>query len=170
MTTLNEQNVHLFESAGLGKAPFRIVAVVERRGPIRQVLPDGIVCEVGAPNQPMGCCKYCYTGIATCYVIRSADGKEFDVGCECVRKTDDKGLKKAVNKHVSAARKASEDKRIAEFSEKFKDPEFRAKLAAIPHPQAWCAEKGETMLDNIEWLWSRSGNAGKIRIIRKWGK
>jgi hypothetical protein len=62
--------VHEFELAGLGRAPFRFVALTEKR--------DG--------------CHYCAHGILwRCHIV-SSDGKHFHVGTDCVKKTGDKGL------------------------------------------------------------------------------
>jgi len=63
-------NVHEFELAGLGKAPFRFVALTEKS--------DG--------------CHFCAHGILwRCHIV-SADNKHFHVGTDCVKKTGDKGL------------------------------------------------------------------------------
>jgi len=88
--------IHAFERAGLGKAPFRCIGVEEKRGPI--TLPNGL--QVGAPGQAMGTCAFCSQGIAECYLIQNADKKQFTVGCDCVRKTGDAGMRKAINMHV----------------------------------------------------------------------
>jgi hypothetical protein len=70
---LDEKDVHPFERAGLGLAPFRFVGVTENM--IRH--PDG-TC------QPGGTCDYCANGIRwECHVL-SADGKRFKVGCDCI--------------------------------------------------------------------------------------
>lgn len=61
--------LHPFESAGLGLSPFKCVDCFDSVG---------------------GSCAFCGTGIRYRYVIESNDGKEFHVGCECVKK---------VNKH-----------------------------------------------------------------------
>lgn len=95
---MEQQNIHKFERAGLGKAPFRFVGLYEDRGPRKTYLPGGIVVEVGAEGQPMGVCKYCGTGIAICCKVRSADGKEFVVGSDCIEKVGDKGLVKTIKR------------------------------------------------------------------------
>ena len=77
MTTVSENTVHPFEKAGLGKAPFHFVGLTENF----IVHPDG-------STQAAGCCDYCHTGIRNEYHIRSTDGNEFVVGCDCVEKLD----------------------------------------------------------------------------------
>jgi len=67
---------HPFEKSGLGYAPFRCVGCRENWF----VMP-------GFGQKPGGTCDYCGTGILYEYVILDKNGKEFVVGCECVRKT-----------------------------------------------------------------------------------
>ena len=164
MTTTKQ---HKFEKAGLGLAPFRLINVIERRGPIREYKdgqPTGL--EIGSPGQPMGCCKYCYTGIATCYVIESADGNCFDVGCECVKKVGDAGLIKVINKHKATAAKAREAQRIGDMRYRLEhDDGLRELLASKPHPQRW-RDKGRSLLDSVEWMMDNAGHAGRIKTVR----
>lgn len=159
--------MHVFERAGLGLAPFRVVGCTERRGPIRTMLTDGTMMESGAPGQPMGCCKYCYTGIAICYAIKSADGKIFDVGSDCVKRTGDAGMVKTVNKMITAARHAAEKARIDRAVALFATPDVRAALGARPHPVASMAANGRTLADSIAWMFAHAGNAGKIRAAKQ---
>lgn len=58
-----------------------------------------------------GTCNYCGQPIMNCYLINSADGHKFAVGCECVRKTGDAGL---VNKQKALKRQADREKRAAQ--------------------------------------------------------
>jgi hypothetical protein len=81
----NLVGTHAFESAGLGKAPFRCVGFTRS---VYQAHPD-------APQQPGSSCDYCGTGIMDVALIRSVDGKTFKVGCNCVEKVGDQGLIKA---------------------------------------------------------------------------
>lgn len=164
-------SVHKFESAGLGKAPFRCVGVSEERGP-RTVNMNGVAVQVGAPGQPMGTCAYCGQGIAYCYQIQSADGKRFIVGSDCVEKTGDNGMidlvKRAENKRKTARRHDTEAEKI-----KAGEPGIRAAIEANQDKLSrypWRAEKGETLGDELEWLWKNSGTAGKLKLIKTWCK
>lgn len=159
---------HKFEKAGLGKAPFRVLGVETKVGPIRCTDPKtGIECTTGAPGQPMGCCDYCGTGIAECWTIRSADGKESIVGSTCIGSAGDAGLKKVVNKHRAKASKAREAARIAELVSRLEnDSALRELLASKPHPNVWRAGQNETMLDSVEWMLSYAGHAGQIKTVR----
>jgi hypothetical protein len=78
--------VHVFERAGLGKAPFHCIA---QQRATYQACP-------GAPIQPGTTCDFCFTGISNVFVIQSSDGRKFKVGCDCVAKTGDAGLIKQV--------------------------------------------------------------------------
>jgi len=99
--------MHVFTRSKLGAAPFRCIGVHQKLGPIR--MADGT--EIGYPGQPMGVCAHCGTGIADCYVIRSAEGHEFVVGSSCVEKTGDAGLLKSYKNspEVRAFKKAKRD-------------------------------------------------------------
>lgn len=145
---------HRFETAGLGKAPFRVLGVEVRVGPIRY--PNGL--EVGAPGQPMGCCQYCGQGIAECWMIGSSDGKTFMVGCDCVRKTGDAGLRSAMAPHLKAKRAKAAKARLDRAEAALPVDALRAK----PHPHI----PGKTLLDYVDYLLERGGQAGRTRACR----
>ena len=77
---------HPFEKSGLGRAPFRLVHMEVRVGPMRTTLSSGVVVESGAPGQPMGTCQHCGMGIKYVCVIKDADGNISEVGTTCVEK------------------------------------------------------------------------------------
>lgn len=81
--------VHLFEQRGLGKAPFECVSYVDV-GSVRA----GVTCQ------------YCGTAIRNVYTVRDALRATFVVGCECIRKTGDKGLRKAITEAEREKRRA----------------------------------------------------------------
>ena len=159
-------NQHVFETAGLGKGPFRYVGSYEDKGPHK--LADG--SEIGAPGQPMGTCAYCGQGIAICCRIKSADGKTFTVGSDCVAKTGDKGLKQLVAKDSRARAKVREEARVQELLERLEnDLELIAALEARPHPKGFKnRETGEelTLLDQVTWMMANSGLSGRMRMVR----
>ena len=107
----NTNIAHKFELAGLGKAPFVCVGLFQKV----HDCGDGI-------TKPAGTCDFCSNGILNCYLIKSADGKTFIVGSECVNKTGDSGL---VNTAKLAARQA---KQLAKFAKM--DADRAARLAA----------------------------------------
>lgn len=162
--------IHKWEAAGLGKAPFRLVRCERRVGPIRTEV-NGVTMECGSPGQPMGTCDYCGTGIADCFVIRSTDGKEFIVGCECVRRTHSKGdkvltdVQREVNKMRTAARHAREDAKIAVGLNRL--AELRPSLTTKPHPNKYFAEKGKTLADYCDFMFKNSGRKGQLGMT-KW--
>lgn len=173
MTTTNGdemvREVHPFEKAGLGRAPFRFIGVEVKIGPI--MLDDGMTM-VGSPGQPMGTCAYCGNGIAECCHIRDADGKTFIVGNVCVNKTADKPLiskvKLAMRKRNAEKRKAREAARIERMLETFAREDVKAVLATTDSPNAYrAAERGETALCWAEFMVANAGNKGKIEVARK---
>ncbi len=165
------ETMHVFEKAGLGVAPFRFIGAEERRGPLRPIDPktgqwDGMT-EIGAPGQPMGCCNYCFQGIAIVCKVRDANGKVFEVGSDCVAKTGDAGLRRAVSKVISEAKKSREQQRIdAALSLLCASATVRAALQALPHSVPHMAADGLTLLDSVEWLMANAGHAGHLRAAR----
>jgi hypothetical protein len=153
--------VHIFEAAGLGKAPFRVVGF-ERR--TYQACP-------GAPIQVGGSCEYCYTGIKDTYLIRSADGRDFVVGSSCVNKTGDKGLMDTVKRH---ANKLKRDHRGQRENERIREANFAyldniAFFHTLPHPKGFKnRETGKplTMCDFIEWMYANAGQAGRLKTAK----
>jgi hypothetical protein len=145
--------IHEFERAGLGKAPFKFVGVAEKTYQACQ----------GAPVQPGGTCAYCGQAIRYCFGIRSADGKRFVVGSDCVDKTNDAGLRRVVDAKVNelkrTAQHARQDALIAQATAAL--PQAEAALRAIPHPQEYRASKGETKLDQVVWYLQNAGRSGK---------
>ena len=160
-TTTNGNATHPFEIAGLGKAPFRFVGAYVSKF---QAVPGDPSC----PIQPGTSCDYCAAGIMTVCVIRSSDGREFKVGCDCVLKVGDKGLARKVSAEVAKRRTESAharaDKRIAEAVAEL--PAVADKLRAQPHRNAWQAENGLTMLDCVEWLLANAGRKGKLEAAK----
>lgn len=152
---MTSEQIHVFEKAGLGVAPFKFVGMHVMRGPI--TLPGG--SQVGYPGQPMGTCDFCGQGIANCYNIVSSDGKRFIVGSECVAKTGDKGLKAQVDKIKTQARHEREDKIISE-NLAWVDSNREA-LAKIQYGYG-----NRTLLSSIEWYYRNAGRSGKMKIVR----
>ncbi len=151
-----DTKIHVFEAAGLGKAPFTFVSMYEMRGPIRTEL-NGVVCEVGYQGQPMGTCAYCNNGIANCYQIKDSEGKTFIVGSECVMKTGDNGLRAKVNEVKAAARHEKEDTFISDGMKWAEDNAEALKL--IQHGRY-------TLYESIQWYMKNAGRAGKMRILK----
>ena len=163
---------HAFELAGLGKAPFRLVAIERRVGPYPVLNKDGQHTGhyVGAPGQPVGSCAFCGTGIAECCVIRDAKGKTFIVGNICVYKTGDVGLvnktKREVNRLKAERRHEREVERIKACREALEEEGIQEALNAQPHPMEWRAENGEKLLSWALWMMDNAGNSGRIRVCR----
>lgn len=153
--------IHRFESRGLGKAPFQIVGT-ERC--TYQACP-------GAPIQPGTTCDYCGTGISEVWWVRSSDGKVFKVGCDCVFKTGDSGLKNVVEE---SRKKVARLKRQAKVKEEKKRvmaafdawDQVKEQFTKDPHPTPYMAEAGHTMADYLSFLLTRGGHTGRMKATR----
>jgi hypothetical protein len=152
--------VHPFEKSNLGLAPFRLVNITEKWY---------VACQ-GAPKQPSSSCDFCGTCIAYEFWIRSSDGKEFKVGCDCVRKTGDAALTTEVERAAARLkldlRHEKEAVRIASATQKLQDASLQGILASLPHPYNYQASKGLTRLDWATWMMLHAGNAGKMEVAR----
>lgn len=140
--------MHVFESAGLGVAPFRVSQFIEMGGN----------------------CAYCGTKIKLSCVVSDADGKTFVVGSDCVRKTGDKGIVKqlsdAEKRRRAEARKRAwveECKFFASAAETFRP--IRAALEAQPHPRI----DGKVLSNYVDFLIAnRSGYKILQAILKKY--
>mgnify|MGYP001611198803 CR=1 FL=1 len=149
--------MHIFPHLGI--APFRYLGYQKRR-----------FCAPGEPPRAGATCDHCGTAIAYCFLFRSADGRRFKVGSTCVGKSGDAGLKRAiasdVAKHRRETAKARADVLFASALAALATEPVRAALAAQPHPSAWAAAKGLTLLDSVEWLLMHAGQTGRTKIAR----
>lgn len=171
MATITTTATHPFQKAGLGLAPFKFVGYEERRGPMP--LGDGISM-IGSPGQPMGTCDYCGTGIAGCYMVKSADGKHFIVGCDCVQKLSKASnakqdpaiaaILRAANDIKTKKRHEREKAQIAELTEFCMA--HSDVLAGMSHTSKYWAEQGQTALDELNWFLKNAGTAGSIKMLK----
>ena len=162
--TAQVSKVHVFERAGLGKAPFRFVGLTEAK---YQAGP-------GAPIQPGSSCDYCGEAIMEVCHIRSADGRNFKVGNVCVGKTGDAGLRKtvaaAIRERRNEATHRRQDEKIAAGAALLERPGVREILAAEPHPYGTGADPrpfflSKTRLDWVEWMLHNAGRRGKVDVV-----
>ena len=164
MKTDIKENVgkHAFEVAGLGLAPFLFVGASENV----ITYPDGT-------QQAGGSCDYCGTGIRLECHVKSADGKAFKVGCNCISKVGDTGLLKAY-KNSAEFRAIQRKNKAAKNAIIFKELKaliatLAPKLAATPHPRGFTDRQTGaplTALDNIQWLFDHSGATGRASLLK----
>ena len=151
--------VHLFEASGLGQAPYRYIGMAENRFS----LGDGT-------TKPGGSCDFCATGIAYEFRVRSADGRVFVLGSECIHKSGDAGLRKAISRDEAALRaqkKAALDARKrSEVAGLLSNPSVREAAAAKPHPSAYYAGQGRTLLDYFEFVARFGGASGRNSLLK----
>ena len=167
---MTELDIHPYEKAGLGKAPFRYIGMTEK---------VYVACP-GATPQPGGTCDYCGNGIRYVFRVQSADGKTFGVGCECIHKVDraclvnqtqfERDLREHKKKQARLQRQAKvkkEEERIeAAFAFLDGNQALQAKLKAIPHPVPFRREKGETLADHVAWMRDHAGHSGRLQMAR----
>jgi hypothetical protein len=125
----------------------------------------------GAPIQVGGACDHCMTGIKDAFYFRSADGKEFKVGNQCVAKAGDRGLKIAIDadlKEVRRQRKAKRDQaKIDAAMALYEENVGWFKTQA--HPMDFKdRETGEalTYADYVEYMKNCCGTAGMSRVAK----
>jgi hypothetical protein len=155
-----EIGMHVFERAGLGKAPFRFAGFFEKK----------FQAHPGAPIQAGGSCDYCGTAIMGCYQVVSSDGRKFKVGCDCIEKTGDAGLIKAYRRSPEFRKKQREargraDERVkAAWAEIMATPAACAKLEGF---RVDCWKGGtEPWLAFAKRAWEMCGASGRARYLR----
>ncbi len=156
--------LHVFERAGLGKAPFRVTGFTVKTF---KASPD-------SPTQPGTSCDFCGTGIMNVCLIKSSDGKAFKVGCDCVAKTGDAGLLKQF-KNLPEVRAANRTKArnkdaatVAEWNATIDAPETLAALGNVTVPgRPWVPGERVPMLDSLKRLWSMCGASGRLRTLKQ---
>jgi hypothetical protein len=179
--TQTPSQIHPFELAGLGKAPFRFDGIEDTSigagpdGMVRTTIHEGPNAGLDVYTKPGGSCDLCGHYIVTFCWVRSADGKRFKVGTDCIAKLDKSvddprclkaKVKRAAAKLATAKRNRAADQRIAKAIETMASSEVAAKLAVEPHPNEWRAEQGDTLADWCEWMLSHAGRAGKTKVAR----
>jgi hypothetical protein len=152
-----EIKVHVFERAGLGKAPYTFKGAGRE---IFQAIPGDPSC----PIQPGTSCDYCGQGIMDVFHLASADGRRFKVGSDCINRAGDRGLKRAIAPAIRKAQHARDDARVAKAAAELDG--VREALRAQPHPYLFMAAKGSTLLDFVEWNLGHAGRSGKVKAAR----
>lgn len=114
----NTNDIHIFEEAGLGKAPFSFQYVWQMPHPSMMEGIGGVEMynnQMKSAPCRVGCCHFCGMPLIYHYIIKSSDNKTFAVGCECVNKSTDAGLKSQIAK---AKREMASQKRLEKKNSK----------------------------------------------------
>jgi hypothetical protein len=150
--------IHKFEAAKLGKAPFTVLGCTVEK----------FHAYPGAPAQPGGTCDYCGNGIMNVFHVRSADGRKFKVGCDCVLKAGDEGMKKVVKGMQSEARRQAQAKRFAEREAAavvlLNHTEVSSLLKAEPHPYG---RMGCSLFDYYLYCLTNAGSTVRQNTCRR---
>lgn len=173
----SESNLHPFEKAGLGKAPFRYVGMVCQEVVGNERVLNGPDAGIMVTTKPGGTCDACGHAIVDMYGIESSDGVRSKVGCDCilkVSKVSPVADQAKLAKDVKVAKKAKTDARKVVEAERIKAAQARVSeavsLAAEPHPYQWGREQGKTKADYVAWMFANTGHTGRLvaaRIVEK---
>jgi len=117
--------IHKWEDAGHGKAPFKVVGICEIPAPsLAEHNPSAY--EKAMKSLPhgyrVGSCGVCGMGLSVNFLINSADGNKFAVGCECVKKAGDHGMIETV--------KLMKNKRNRQIAQEKREAAHQAKVQA----------------------------------------
>lgn len=112
-----DQKIHVWEAKGLGKGPFRFVAMVSFAGPeMAEHNPEAYMRANAEASRTLahfkvmgGICDACGMCLMNNFIIRDSQGKHFVVGCDCVRKTHDAPVISQVKAFQAKERKAKKD-------------------------------------------------------------
>ncbi len=150
------RDMHPFEKAGLGKQSYKLLGVT--------------INKHQHTGQPGSSCDFCGTAIMYEFWLLSSDGNKFKVGSDCIYRSGDIQLssttKVAERKMVNDMRHEKERLIIAQLRTDLDNPAIQAKLTAHPHPIAWRASKGDTLLQWADWMFKYSGNSGKMKVAK----
>jgi hypothetical protein len=163
--------VHPFEKAGLGKAPFRYIGIMHQEISYgKRVI--GNIGGVDIVTTPGGTCDACGQYIVDMYRIKSSDGQVSIVGCDCIKKVG--YVVEALPKFKADLAKLAKTKRaIAKSKEEARILEARKLFLATetmfadqPHPTKWGTEQGKTLRDYVEWMLCHAGHSGKFSVTK----
>lgn len=150
---------HPWELAGLGRAPFKFVGMVEEVF----AMPDGT-------TKAGGSCAYCGIGIRYVFRCVSTDGKRFGVGCDCIARC-----------HLPAEKIVGETKRALRTFKAAKVREKRTesrKVEAERRRAQYTAEREERiagLADNPFYARLKANTTGNgflaemVASMEKWG-
>lgn len=152
--TAAPNTVHTFELAGLGKAPFKFSHFAQLKYDRAQTA-----------YHSGGSCDYCGTAIMNAYYIKSADGRTFKVGSDCVAKTGDAGLRKVVNKAKAQHERSLKAARALTTAEQItawlSDDAVVSILESYPHPRGFA---GKNLAHYCGWMLDNAGDSGRATV------
>lgn len=153
------EQLHPFEAAGLGLAPFGLVAVEDM----------GRVCRG---------CSYCGTGIRYVCTLRDRTGKTFIVGTDCVRKRCEQvdtslslEVRRAHDDILLAQREAKREVRMEHERKRIQaakallDADLHL-FSAEPHPHEYFAKQGLRMRDYFDWTFRYGGQQARLQACK----
>lgn len=171
-STDTTQAVHPFERAGLGRAPFRFIGVNAgvdvAYGEVILNRAEYERTGIRLSTKRGGTCAFCGQGILDLYTVEDSEKRRFHVGCDCIKKVGDDRLvrsvaaaKRKVDRVKRAKRAKAVEATLADFVEANRDA-----LIALPHPNAYMAAKGETLLSWAEFMIAKAGATGRAKALK----
>ena len=150
---MTEKTLHAFEKSGLGTAPFYCVGMCE--------IPSTSLAEHNPTAYAMamadlprdlsiGSCAYCGMGIKYNFIVKGATGRRFVVGSECVNRTGDAGLVKAVKGERTRIAREKRDMRRSQAAAERKaayEAERKARAAAFEASHADMIKRARAVTD-----------------------
>lgn len=157
----NVPDIHVFEKAGLGIAPFKCLFVWEMPSPALMNGMGGVeLYNTKMQSAPckVGCCAFCGMPLVYHYIIKDINGTLFPVGCECVAKTGDAGLEsqvKALKKENAKEKREIKKaiKRNIALEERKAKIQGRLDKFASEYPEVYQFLSGETVKENCQPIW-----------------
>lgn len=168
--------IHKFEEAGLGKYPYKFIGVQSQSDRAQMNREREANGQIYTTNHCTSC-DYCSTAIHDAFYLESADGKRFKVGCDCILKYGDSGLRKLIEpakkEHDRKKRRAAADKREAaalpiakQAMESMGEGSWGDWLRAKPHPYEYYAKRGSTLWDYWDFCGAGKNGPNSVKFVK----
>lgn len=153
-----KQAIHEFEKAGLGKYPFRLTSVTEKKF---------CACQ-GAPVQPGSSCDYCGTAIMYEFWVKSSDNKTFKVGCDCILRLNNDP--KLIDEAKSARKLQQKQVRNAKKTAAFKAYQESRKSEAVTKALTYRTTNAEFVADLEKFAEQNPFLTSLLGNLTNWGR
>ena len=169
---------HIYESAGVGIAPYKFVGIWQYPGQAMQEANPEVynraMKEAPQTKNHICGCALCGTYIVNNYLVKDGNSDLWAIGSECISKIN--GMKEVAAEAKVAKKKIEKaEKRKKAEAKEFKDTELakelladdriRARLSEQPHPSEHFASQGQTRLDWAEWMMERHYGSNVYNFI-----
>ncbi len=113
-----------------------------------------------APKQAGTTCDYCGTGIMNVFYVQDSNGKEFKLGCECIKALNSPKLTVLVESKVRELNRLKKAENEVNKVNSLEADYLQALtiLSTIPHPNSHFAKQGKTYADYVNYCSKNSKN------------